>query len=231
MSEPVIRKLNEERYAVEDSGVRFFVLKGTEKAILVDSGMHFADVRKTAQELAGMPVELINTHADMDHVGGNGQFERFMMHPAEICNFEARGRKEGEILPVYEGDQIDLGGRVIEIIHIPGHTPGSIGLLDRKYRVLISGDPIQRNGRIYMFGPFRNMKAYTAGLRHVLKYADDFDCIWPSHAELPLEKEIIPQLIKEAEDVLAGKIEGKKETVHGREITAYACGTSVFLND
>ena len=117
MSEPVIRKLNEESYAVEDSGVRFFVLKGTEKAILVDSGMHFADVRKTAQELAGMPVELINTHADMDHVGGNGQFERFMMHPAEICNFEARGRKEGEILPVYEGDQIDLGGRVIEIIH------------------------------------------------------------------------------------------------------------------
>ena len=226
-----IRQLNEVCFAAEEEGVRFFILKGTKLSLLADSGMHAENVRKTAEEIAGTEVMLINTHADRDHTGGNHEFERFMMHPSEMCNYEASGRKEGEMIPVFEGDCIDLGDRKIEVISIPGHTPGSIGLLDRKYRTLISGDPIQQNGRIYMFGPFRNMKAYIEGLKHLQKYEDAFDVIWPSHADLPLSKDVIPQLIQAAEDILSGKTAGKKEIVHGKEITAYDAGISVFLTD
>jgi len=45
-------------------------------------------------------------------------------------------------LSVSEGDVIDLGNRVFEIIHLPGHSPGSIGLWEARTGVLFSGDAI-----------------------------------------------------------------------------------------
>ena len=58
----------------------------------------------------------------------------------------------GKISPIKEGDVIDLGDRTLKIIDLPGHTPGSIAVLDVKNRVLISGDSVQ-DSNIYMFGP------------------------------------------------------------------------------
>ena len=70
-------------------------------------------------------------------------------------------REKGRVLPAFEGDIIDLGERKLEVIHVPGHTPGSITLLDREERCLIGGDPVQIDGEIYMFGLHRDMEAYV----------------------------------------------------------------------
>jgi glyoxylase-like metal-dependent hydrolase (beta-lactamase superfamily II) len=43
---------------------------------------------------------------------------------------------------VSDGDVIDLGDRVFEILHLPGHSPGSIGLWERATGTLFSGDAI-----------------------------------------------------------------------------------------
>ena len=51
-----------------------------------------------------------------------------------------------------QGDIIDLGDRPLKIIDIPGHTPGSIAILDVKNRVLISGDSVDGNAAtLYQF--------------------------------------------------------------------------------
>ena len=76
---------------------------------------------------------------------------------------------------MFEGDIIDLGERKLEVVHVPGHTPGSITLLDREERCLIGGDPIQIDGEIYMFGLHRDMEAYVFGLEHLLERAGEFD--------------------------------------------------------
>lgn len=152
-------------WRIEDSGVRFFLLTGTERALLVDSGRSVHNARDIAAGLTDLPLSLLNTHGDMDHVGSNAQFAAFYMHHDEEENFR-RGERGGEILPVREGDVLDLGERELEILHLPGHTPGSIALLDRSRRVLISGDPIQ-DGWIFMFGRFRNMEQYIRSLEHL----------------------------------------------------------------
>ncbi len=103
-----------------------------------------------AEELTELPLILINTHADPDHISGNGAFEEFYMSPDEEDNYRENGGK-GTIIPVKEGDVIDLGDRQLRIIDIPGHTPGSIAILDEKYRVLISGDSVE-DGNVFMFG-------------------------------------------------------------------------------
>ena len=224
-----VNKVNEDTWIIEEGGVRFFLLKGTEKALLIDSGMMIRNARDIAASLTDLPVSLLNTHADMDHIGSIAQFDSFYMHPDEEENYRQGGRG-GTIIPVNEGDVLDLGGRRLEIIHLPGHTPGSIAILDINNRVLISGDPIQ-DGHIFMFGTFRNMEKYVESLEHLQTFEDRFDEIWPSHAALPADKALIGQLIGGAKKILAGEAEdcAKEAEFHGNKVKAYDLGFATLL--
>lgn len=222
-----IIQIGSDSWRIEDSGVRFFLLAGTERALLVDSGRSVHNARDIAGSLTDLPIGLLNTHGDMDHVGSNAQFDAFYMHPDEEENFR-RGDRGGKILPVREGDVIDLGKRELEIIHLPGHTPGSIALLDRSRRVLISGDPIQ-DGQIFMFGRFRNMEKYIQSLEHLQTWRGRFDAIWPSHGSIPVSPELIDKLHDCAIRVLEGSVKGQPMEVHGNSIRAYDLGFAVLL--
>ena len=224
-----IIQMNHDSWRIEDSGVRFFLLTGKERALLVDSGRNLNNAREIAETLTDLPILLLNTHADGDHVAGNRQFESFYMHPAEEPNYR-RGNRPGKIIPVLEGDVLDLGERMLEIIHLPGHTPGSIALLDTENRVLISGDPIQ-NGRIFMFGQHRNMMDYIKSLEHLQDWQGCFDEIWPSHASIPVFPDLIEQLHDGAQAVLDGKIPSRTEEVFGKTVRVFNLGFATFLCD
>ena len=224
-----IIQINHNSWRIEDSGVRFFLLTGEECALLVDSGRNVTNARDIAAALTNLPIALLNTHADRDHVASNGQFASFYMHPAEEPNYR-RGNQSGKIIPVREGDVLDLGRRRLEIIHLPGHTPGSIALLDIENRVLISGDPIQ-DGRIFMFGPFRDMQTYIKSLEHLHGWHGRFDEIWPSHASIPVSPGLIDKLHNGAQAVLDGTVSGHPEEVFGQTVRAYDLGFATFLRD
>ena len=192
--------INENSWRIEDRGVRCFLLTGSEKALLIDSGRELHTARDIAESLTDLPVMLLNTHADGDHTGSNEQFESFYMHPDEEAHFR-RGGRNGTIIPVREGDILDLGGRELRIIDLPGHTPGSIAVLDVGNRVLISGDPVQEHGRIFMFGAHRNMENYIRSLEHLETFTAEFDEIWPSHADIPISPALIRKLHDGARDM------------------------------
>ena len=225
----VVRK-DEHTWILENQGVRLFLLEGREKALLIDAGMRLRHARDVAARLTDLPLELLNTHADMDHIGSNPQFESFYMHPAEESAYREHGTG-GRILPVTDGDVLELGDRPLEIIHLPGHTPGSIGVLDRKARVLISGDPIQEHGRIFMFGEHRNMRDYITSMERLETMKDRFDEIWPSHGDLPVPPERIGQLIQGAREVMDGRIPGKSVDLFGKQVTAFDLGFCTLLCD
>ena len=224
-----IIRINENSWRIEDSGVRFFLLTGTERALLVDSGRNIENARDIAESLTALPVTLVNTHADGDHVAGNWKFDAFYMHPDEEPNYR-RGDRRGTILPVREGDVLDLGGRRLEVIHLPGHTPGSIALLDRENRVLISGDPIQ-DGRIFMFCRFRNMPDYIRSLEHLRAWQGQFDEIWPSHASFPVYPDLIGKLRDGAQAVLDGKADSWPGEIYGNRVRVFDLGFATFLCD
>ena len=226
-----IIKINNDTWQCSDGGVRFFLLAGSERALLIDSGMTVHNAKEIAEELVHVPVELLNTHADPDHIGSNAEFDEFYMNPAESVNYYKSQGRCGRMIPVSDGDVIDLGGRKLEIIHIPGHTPGSIAVLDRRDRALFSGDPVQKNGGIFMFGPLRELHAYILSLLKLEAMSDRFDLIYPSHAESPITPDVIPALRKGTERVLSGEIKGELAEMHGRKIRRCDVGVSVLLCD
>ncbi len=222
-----IIQINETTWRIEDDGVRFFLLTGTERALMIDSGMRTADARKMAESITELPLQLLNTHADPDHVAGNGMFESVWMHSQEEENYRQHGGA-GTIVAVAHGDRIDLGDRVLEIIHLPGHTPGSIAILDHKYRVLISGDSVQ-DSRIFMFGPHRDMPTYISSLEMLFQYEGQFDTIYPSHGTFPVYPKLIPQLIDGAKQILAGQAEGREISMFGKSVMLYQFDFAGFL--
>ncbi|MDR3310965.1 MAG: MBL fold metallo-hydrolase, partial [Oscillospiraceae bacterium] len=123
--------------------VRSYLFVGSGKALLVDTGIEKeSGLRAEAEKLAqGVPVILVTTHADGDHTAGDAEFaDAHYMHPAELAHYlSRRGDKTPvtHIKPLWEGDIIDLGGRKFEVLLIPGHTPGSIALLDRANKILV----------------------------------------------------------------------------------------------
>ncbi|MBE6726652.1 MAG: MBL fold metallo-hydrolase [Ruminococcaceae bacterium] len=225
---PVISNLRPDTFRIDDGGVRFFLLCGTERALLADSGMTVKNAREIAEGLTSLPVSLLNTHADQDHTGSNDEFDEVMMHPDEEPLYRKNGY-ENRVVPVRGGDMIDLGERLLEVVDLPGHTPGSIGLLDRKMRVLISGDPIQQNGNVFMFGSHRDLRLYIESLKNLLPRLGEIDEIWPSHADLPVSPAVVPRLIEGAEKILRGELTGDHVEMHGRSIHRVDLGVTGML--
>ena len=206
-----VLSINENTIQFDEEGVRFFLLIGKKSALLIDSGMHTKNAKDIAQKYTDLPIECINTHGDMDHIGSNSQFEWVYMHPSECVNYK------GKIHPVWDQDILDLGNRKIQVIHIPGHTPGSIALLDIDSRILFSGDPIQKNGDIFMFGPMRNLQANICSLEK-LEQMDSFDCLYPSHGICPIEREVISQIKKGCQDILNHNVKAESKEMFGHSI-------------
>ena len=225
-----IKKISEHFWILEDNGVRAFLFEGDKRAMLVDTGFGALPLRDMVTELTELPVFLINTHTDRDHTGCNKDFTPVYMHPAEMDRYKSSlpdGCRMEDVRPLWEGDIIDLGHWKFEVILTPGHTPGSIMLLEREKRMLISGDSIQ-NGNIFMFGPGRNMPAFQSSIQKMIDMSDAFDSIWPSHGDYPLKIDIIPGILQGTKDLVAGKLP-EEEPPHPMPCKKYSCDVASFL--
>jgi glyoxylase-like metal-dependent hydrolase (beta-lactamase superfamily II) len=67
---------------------------------------------------------------------------------------------------VGEGDVVDLGDRALVVLHLPGHTPGSIGLWEEATGILFSGDAIY-DGLLFDFLPESDIADYVATMRRL----------------------------------------------------------------
>lgn len=79
---------------------------------------------------------------------------------------------------VQGGDEIDLGDRRFSVVNLPGHTPGSIGLIDHEERVLVSGDAAYDGGLIDTL-PESDVEAYLRTMGLLRRF--DVDVVYPGH--------------------------------------------------
>jgi glyoxylase-like metal-dependent hydrolase (beta-lactamase superfamily II) len=109
---------------------------------------------------------------------------------------------------VHDGSVLDLGGRKLEVIAVPGHTPDSIALLDRSHRLLFTGDTFYV-GPIWLFEPETDMAAYARSAARLAALAGDIDLLLPAHNTPAASPAYLVKLRDAAQAIVAGKI---KET-------------------
>lgn len=104
---------------------------------------------------------------------------------------------------VTDGDVIDLGGRTLEVVHTPGHSPGSVCYLDREHRVLFTGDHFYP-GPLYAFGSGVDIDAYIASNDRLTELASEFDHVLSGHNEPWVDAEVIPRVSEAFRTILDG---------------------------
>lgn len=226
-----VESIFEGAWSVDERHVRFFLVTGSEKALLIDTGFGGGDVRALVSKLTSLPVTLVITHADGDHISGISGFEAAYMHPCEFDYFAKNaGELEGVKLParrpLWEGDVIDLGGMAFETVLIPGHTPGSIALWEKNRGIIFTGDSVSRVP-IFMFGEGRNIEAYICSMEKLRRILPAGTKCYASHGPKELGPELLPHLISGAGDILAGRVQGVKPE---RDLPClqYNCGEVKF---
>lgn len=95
----------------------------------------------------------------------------------------ARWRPVGTTLTrtVDEGDLLDLGDRVLSVLHLPGHTPGSIGLWDEERAMLFSGDAVYAEEPIIDTTPTSDVDDYVRTMERLRSLR--VEVVHPGHDE------------------------------------------------
>jgi glyoxylase-like metal-dependent hydrolase (beta-lactamase superfamily II) len=199
-------------YSIEDEMVRALFFVGNENALLVDSCCGNDNILETCRNITDKEIVLLNTHGDDDHTGGNAHFKKTLMHPAEYAWYYEESPELANGTPpeaIWDGASIDIGGRNFEVIHIPGHTPGSIALIDRKNKVLVAGDSVSL-APVFIFSHVRNIRAYAASMVKLLTFAEDIDVIYASHGPMEVAPSQIGKQLTAAQKLMAGELTGKE---------------------
>ena len=102
-----------------------------------------------------------------------------------------------------EEDKIDLGGRVLEVIATPGHSPDSICLLDRANKIFWTGDSFYP-APIYVYSPTTSLDQFIESFAKMVKYMPYYEWVMPSHNEPRIEKHLIKECYEAAKSIKAG---------------------------
>lgn len=128
-----------------------------------------------------------------------------------------------------EGDRIDLGGRDLEVIHTPGEAPDHICLLDRTGRILFCGD-ILLQGPVWTHLEGGSVEDLVTSYRRLMGSFEDFDHLMPGHNRPWLDKDLLPETLAGAEQIVAGQAEFR-EIVDpwNRRLRQYSFGRTEIL--
>ena len=210
-----------------------YLVLGKEKALLIDSGFGLDSLKKVVDELTDLPLILACTHGHPDHGGGYAELGRPWMHPDDNglydykCSYEVRleeashwpiddpaGRLQPtppEPIPMEDGHVFDLGGRKLTVYHTPGHSRGSVCILDEQTGYLFTGDNTQAMATALVEDCATNVSTYLASMEKLA--ALPVKALCTGHMPAVVSPDIIEKKIECAKRILAGE---EPEHVHSR---------------
>ena len=184
------------------------LLVGKTGAILYDTMMGLEDLKGYVAGLTAFEPMVINSHCHFDHVGGNYQFDRVYMGEEDfplldvglshipileetqgvpLAHLRSSFADKERVAAIAPGTVIDLGGLTAEVLALPGHTPGSLGLLCRERRLLLAGDAV--SPQACLFFPESSMEDYARTLDSLRD--KPFDTLLLSHFDFLFPKSIL----------------------------------------
>jgi glyoxylase-like metal-dependent hydrolase (beta-lactamase superfamily II) len=171
-------------------------IQGRDRDVLIDTGSGVVSLREQLPWLTERPLLAVASHTHFDHIGGHHEFSERLVHPAEahiiamptrtatladpyvgdemfeahpdcpLCYTEYQVKAAPATRLIDEGDVIDLGDRVLQVLHTPGHSPGGISLWEASTQTLFSGDIIY-DGPLIDDAYHSDLNDYAASLQRL----------------------------------------------------------------
>ena len=239
---PQAVQVDDSTYFFQDVTALMHLLVGKDTALVIDTGFGLVNLKEAVRGLTDSPVKVINTHGHFDHTHGNWQFggamvsykdletisrhddaaylyDNFLGSPfmkffigkkavERVCN-----QAKAEYRPLPESMSLDLGGdRIVRIYEIPGHTPGSIALLDEKNHRLYTGDMFCSGGVLLQLPESTDVETYLESVRYTKQICRENGVkeIFPSHPECPLPVSVLDDFEQAALRYLHNERSGKE---------------------
>jgi len=174
-------RYNDDFYILRESGCTnyekpfLYLLFGNDRVLLEDTGAGKSDAAKVVGEViakwlalkgrTSIPLIVAHSHAHGDHVAGDAGFKG--LPNVTMVPLTVPGTQEFFAIDKWPDGvgKIDLGGRVIDVIPIPGHDLLSIALYDRQTGVLLTGDSLYP-GRLYI----RDFPAFARSTARLVEF-------------------------------------------------------------
>jgi hydroxyacylglutathione hydrolase len=222
-------------WQIDDNGAdNIWLVEGQDSSMLIDTGLGVADLASFVKKITMKPLIVINTHGHPDHSGSNYQFEKVYVHPADSsdarrCNLpKARAASSGSmtqgkapsesdkykgkpfntrLISASENQIFNLGGRRLQVMETPGHTHGSICLLDIENKLLFTGD--NNNVLVWLFLQNCNpLHEYLITLEKQVKKLDSFSILFPGHG-FQMQSDFINDQVVCVKGILDKSLEAK----------------------
>ena len=235
----------------EQRNTSIYLVTGKEKACLIDTAYGLTDLNELVRHYTDLPVTVVNTHGHIDHVLGNHWFGNAYLNAADrpmyneivfefsmlinepwVQDFYGDFVKNIDAEEVYfpapenisEGDVIDLGDRSLEVYEMPGHTKGSIVLIDRDAKICFSGDSIIENLWLFL-EESEEPATYLKSLKHIREVLNEagIEKIYNGHFSYePIDVKKLDDMVEAMELIVAGKLEGTAVENHAGKGIEYS---------
>ena len=225
-----------------------YLLIGADRALLIDTGLGICDISAEVKKLTPLPVTAAATHIHWDHIGGHRYFPDFYAHEAELpwlqgefplsmetvremvldrCDppedFDVSQYQTFQGTParvLRGGEELDLGGRTVEVIHTPGHSPGHLCFWEAARGDLYTGDLIYLD-TLFAYYPSTDPAAYLDSLERTA--ALPARRVLPAHHAL----DVPPDTPAKMRDALR-QLKGEGRLHHGAGVFQYD-GWAIWL--
>ena len=212
-----------------------YLLNGSEHSLLIDTGLGICNIYNEVTKLTDKPIIAVATHIHWDHIGGHEYFPEFYAHKKELnwlngefplsmdqikeMVIDRCDLPEGFNIDNYkffqgnptrilnDNDIIDIGGREIQILHTPGHSPGHICFWEKERGSLFTGDLVYKD-TLFAYYPSTDPEAYLESLKRISSLS--VNNVYPAHHSL----EIYPEILKRMRDAFQD-LQNKGKLHHG----------------
>lgn len=187
-----------------------YLVEGNNMAVLIDAGTKIVDLDKIVASITKKPVMLVATHVHPDHVGSIDYFPELYINAADTVNIpQFMPNYKGKVKFLKDRQIIDLGGRKLEVVFTPAHTPGSTTFIDKASGYGFSGDSYG-SGNLLLTMNFSTLIASCEKMSSIMsEYGIKY--LYPGHffGKNQETKERLDNEVILSKGVLSGKLKGE----------------------